>query len=385
MTIDSLETPALLVDYDIMMRNIRKMRDRAANAGVNIRPHTKTHKCPAIAHLQLRNGARGIAVAKIGEAQVMAESGIDDILIAYPIVGEHKVARLLNLRNWVPRVACTVDSIEGARALSDAVLSGVVLTDRPLDVYIEVDVGFHRVGLPAGEEVVNFALSIRDLSGIRIRGILTHAGHAHSAETPEQLLSIARSEAESMALTARMLSESGIHIDEVSIGSTPTSYVLDSFAGITELRPGTYVFNDADLVGLGVVGIDDCALSVLTSVVSRPAPDRVVFDAGSKALSSDKQSKCKIPGHGVVKDYPDMWIERLSEEHAMAQVQPNVTAKWNTNLIAPAAHRIPEIGEKLQIVPNHACPAVNLFDRLVIVKDGIPISEWSIQGRGKLA
>jgi D-serine deaminase-like pyridoxal phosphate-dependent protein len=385
MTIDNLETPALVVDYDIMVRNIRKMGDQAANAGVKIRPHTKTHKCPAIAHLQLRNGAKGITVAKIGEAQVMAESGIDDILIAYPIVGEDKISRLLNLRNWVPRVACTVDSIEGARGLSEAVLNSVVLSGIPLDVYIEVDVGFHRVGLSAGEKAAHFALSIRDLPGIRIRGILTHAGHAHSAETPEQLLSIARSEAESMALTARMLSENGIRVDEVSIGSTPTSYVLDSFAGITEIRPGTYVFNDADLVGLGVVGIDDCALSVLTSVVSRPAPGRVVFDAGSKALSSDKQSKCKIPGHGIVRNYPDIWIERLSEEHAMAQVQPSVTAEWNTDLSAPVAHRIPEIGEKVQIVPNHACPAVNLFDRLVIVKDGVPVSEWSIQGRGKLA
>jgi len=385
MTIDSLETPALVVDYDIMMQNIRKMGDRAANAGVKLRPHTKTHKCPAIAHLQLRNGARGITVAKLGEAQVMAESGIDDILIAYPIVGEGKISRLLNLRNWVPQVACTVDSIEGARALSEAVGNGVILSDKPLDVFIEVDVGFHRVGLPAGENVVHFALNIRDLPGIRIQGILTHAGHAHSAETPDQLLSIARSEAESMALTARMLSESGIRVDEVSIGSTPTSYVLDSFAGITEVRPGTYVFNDADLVGLGVVGLDDCALSVLTSVVSRPSPDRVVFDAGSKALSSDKQSKCKIPGYGIVRNYPDIWIERLSEEHAMAQVQPNVTAKWNTNVSARAADRIPEIGEKVQLVPNHACPAVNLYDRLVIVKDGTPTSEWSIQGRGKLA
>ncbi len=385
MKITDLETPALLIDYDVMVRNIHKMGRRVANTSAKIRPHTKTHKCPTIAHLQLNNGASGITVAKIGEAQVMAESGIDDILIAYPIVGEDKISRLLNLRKWVRKVACTVDSLQGARALSEAALSAELPPREPLDVYIEVDVGFKRVGLPAGKDVVDFALGIQDLKGIRIRGILTHAGHAASSETPEQLLSIARSEAQAMVMTAGMLRENGIHIDEVSIGSTPTSYVLDSFEGITEIRPGTYVFNDSDLLSLGVVSLNDCALSVLASVVSRPSHDRVVFDAGSKTLSSDKQANCKIPGYGVIKGYPDIWIERLSEEHAIARVQPNATAKWNAAAGRKTADRIPEIGEKVQIVPNHACPVVNLFDRFIVTKNDTVIAEWRVQGRGRLA
>jgi D-serine deaminase-like pyridoxal phosphate-dependent protein len=396
--VDQLDTPAALIDYDVMLRNIQTMADRAAQGGVKIRPHTKTHKSPLIAHLQLKNGASGITVAKIGEAEVMAEAGIDDILVAYPIIGEVKASRLLNLRNWVPRLACTVDSVEGALGLSEAVRSSNVRSEEPLDVYIEVDVGLKRVGLPAGADVVRLAAAIKDLPGIKIRGILTHAGHAHSATNAEELLAIARTEAGLMVDTARMLREAGIPVEEVSIGSTPTSCVIDRLEGITEIRPGTYVFNDTDLVALGVATLADCALSVLATVVSRPADDRIVFDAGTKTLSGDKPGEPVIPGHGLVKGQPDIWIERLNEEHAMARIKPGVTAKWQLPTGAGAgagvgvgaaaaatSSKLPSIGDKVEIVPNHACVVSNLFDRFFVVRDGLVVGEWRVQGRGKLA
>lgn len=381
--LDQLDTPAALIDYDVMVRNIEAMSARAALGGVKLRPHTKTHKSPLIAHLQIRHGATGITVAKIGEAEVMAEAGIDDILVAYPIIGETKVSRLLNLRNWVPRLACTVDSVEGATGLSEAVRTAVVRSDEPLDVYIEVDVGLKRVGMQAGADVVRLASAIRDLPGINIKGILTHAGHAHSAANSEELLAIARTEASLMADTARMLRQRGIPVEEVSIGSTPTSCVIDRLDGITEIRPGTYVFNDTDLVALGVATMADCALSVLATVVSRPAHDRIVFDAGTKTLSSDKPGQPVIPGHGLIVGQPDIWIERLNEEHAMAIIKPGVTAAWQLPAAGPAA--IPAIGDKVRIVPNHACVVSNLFDRFFVVRDGYVMGEWRVQGRGKLA
>lgn len=382
--ISCLDTPALLIDYDIMLNNMRTMARRAVDSGAKLRPHTKTHKSPIIAHLQLRHGASGVTVAKVSEAEVMAEAGIEDILVAYPVIGELKAARLLNLRSWAPRIACTVDSIEGAEALSDAALNANARAAEPLDVYIEVDVGLKRVGLPAGEDVVRFALSIKDLKGIRIKGLLTHAGHSHSAATPEELRVIACSEAKLMTSTARMLRESGIAIDEVSIGSTPTVCVMDELDGVTEIRPGTYVFNDTDLVALGVAGLKDCALSVLTSVVSRPAEDRIVFDAGTKALSGDKPGRPAIPGHGIVKGNGHIWIERLNEEHAMARIKAGVTAAWQDDSTGIADRATPGIGDKVQVIPNHACVVSNLFDRFFVTRDGFVIGEWRIQGRGKL-
>lgn len=391
--IGQLDTPAALIDYDIMMNNIKTMSARAATAGVKLRPHTKTHKCPLIAHLQLANGATGITVAKIGEAEVMAEAGIQDILVAYPIIGEAKASRLLNLRNWVPKIACTIDSIEGARGLSEAALRANVRSDEPLDVYIEVDVGLKRVGLPAGDDVVHLASAIVDLRGIRFKGILTHAGQAYSTTDREALLSVARTEARLMAQTAEMLRDTGIAVEEVSIGSTPTSFVIDELHGITEMRPGTYVFNDTDLVALGVAGLDDCALSVLMTTVSRPADDRIVFDGGTKTLSSDKPAQSRIPGHGVVKGYPDIWIERLNEEHAMARIDRGVTAAWQhsskansaASVVATGTPVIPSIGDKVQVVPNHVCVVSNLFDRFFVTRDGYVVGEWRVQGRGKLA
>ncbi|MCL4516291.1 MAG: alanine racemase [Firmicutes bacterium] len=390
----ALDTPAAIVDYGVLVRNIARMSERARQTGVKLRPHTKTHKSPAIAHLQLRHGASGITVAKLGEAEVMAQAGIDDILVAYPLVGEEKIRRLLNLRRWVSRVACTVDSVEAARALSAAALENDPQLPEPIEVYVEVDVGLHRVGQAAGEAAVEFAKEIAPLPGIHIRGLLTHAGQAHAAANDGELRSIAQTEVVLMAETARMIRDAGIAIEEISIGSTPTMSVFEDAGGTTEIRPGTYVFNDTDLVGLGVAGVADCALTVLATVISKPEEDRLVLDSGSKTLSSEKPGDPRIPGHGIIKGFPDLYLERLNEEHGMVRVQPGVTAQWQVReagMMAPSeaerkrkTPRIPRIGEKVEIIPNHACVVTNLFDRFLVVQGDEVIAEWDIPGRGKL-
>lgn len=363
-----IETPVALIDYRILCRNIGKMAELARHTGVRLRPHTKTHKCAAIAHLQLKAGAVGITVAKLDEAEVMAQAGVDDIVIAYPIVQEDKIRRLLALGKWVARVACTVDSLEGARRLAE-VVSGS--NRAPLDVMIEVDTGLHRLGLPPGLPTVEFARALSELPGIHVRGILTHAGFGHAARTKEELLDISRAEAEQMAETARMLAEAGLKVEEVSIGSTPTMSVWQGAAGITEIRPGTYALNDASLVGLGVATSETCALTIMATVVSHPAKERLVLDAGSKALSGDRPQHTEPLGFGLIKGYPQLVIEKLYEGHSVVRVMDG-----------GGCPRQPLIGEKVEIIPNHACAAVNLFDELVVVEDREVMAVWEISGRG---
>lgn len=364
-----IETPAAIVDYDILRRNIERMADLARRTGVKLRPHVKTHKCPPITHLQWRAGASGITVAKVGEAEVMAQAGIDDILIAYPLVDPGRIRRLLGLRRWVKRIACTVDSLVGAERLSAAVAD--VRGQAPLDVLIEVDTGLHRVGLAPGRPVVEFARELAGLKGIRVRGLLTHAGHAHAVAGDDRA-AVARDEARLMAETAGMLAEAGLPVEEVSIGSTPTMSVWRGWPGITEIRPGTYVFNDANLARSRAAGLEDCALSILATVTSKPAPDRLILDAGSKSLAGDRANQAG-GGFGIIKGRPGLVLERIYEEHGVAR-----TAEEDEAGIA-----LLEIGDRVEIIPNHACTAVNLADELVVVQDGMVIAVWEVSGRGK--
>lgn len=361
-----LPTPAAVVDYDIMRRNIELMAEVAREAGVKLRPHTKTHKTPFIAHLQLAAGASGICVAKVTEAEIMAQAGITDILVAYPLVSPEKVQRLLRLAYWVPRVACTMDDPEAARMISrEAAEAG-----RTLEVMVEVDVGLGRSGLSPGAPVVEFVKAASQLPGLKVRGILTYNGRGHASPTPEEREAVARSENEAMIRTARLLAEAGFTGLEVSVGSTPTARYAAALPGITEIRPGTYIFHDNSLLGLGVCRLDQCALRIRTTVVSHPAPDRFTLDAGSKALTSDLPARPGAAGYGFIEDHPGAVIEKLNEEHAFVRY-PN----------APAGLTV---GDRLEVIPNHACGTVNLYDRLYVVKDDEVIAEWAVQGRGRL-
>lgn len=359
-----LDTPAAVIDLAVLEQNIREMASFAAQAGVTLRPHVKAHKMLAIAKRQLEAGAGGLAVAKLGEAEVMLQSGARDILVANQVVTREKIARLLRL-NEEARVTCAVDSLENARALSEAAQS----LGRRLPVLIEVDTGLRRCGTLPGEPTVKLAQAMARLPGLEINGIMTHAGHVYAAREAGEVARIGSAEGELMVQTAEMLRKAGLPCRVVSVGSTPTARHAGLVPGVTEIRPGNYVFYDAVQVALGVAQEGQCALSIMATVTSRPAPDRAVIDAGSKVLALDRgaHGAGTVRGFGLVKGYPDYIIERLSEEHGILSVPPGADL---------------HIGQRLEIIPNHACSVINLFDAVAVVRDEEVIDVWRVDARG---
>lgn len=361
MSLDAVETPAVLVDLDIVVRNIGTMAERARASGVRLRPHAKTHKVIEIGRMQVAAGAAGVSLAKTGEAEVFAAAGFDDIFIAYPVVGADKGRRLLALAERV-RLAVGVDSEDGARTLSTVFQGG----GRPLDVLLKVDVGFHRVGVEPAR-AVEAARRIANLPGLRLRGLYSFAGHAYSAETPEGVARVGKDEGSILVQTAQRIRDDGLEVEEVSVGSTPTAPHAMAIPGVTECRPGVYVFNDASQVSLGACGLEDCALTVLATVVSVPAPDRAVVDAGSKTLSSDPL-RPRVAGFGFVLGRRSR-LARLSEEHGVIEV------------VAGESFRV---GERIRVLPNHACVVANLHDRLLGVRGSVVEGEMTVAARGRV-
>jgi D-serine deaminase-like pyridoxal phosphate-dependent protein len=361
-----LDTPALVVDLPRMERNIQHMADLARDAGVTLRPHIKTHKIPALAHMQLAAGAAGVTVAKLGEAEVMVDAGITDILVCYPILGEAKLRRLAHLARRA-KITVALDSREAAEGLAWAARAHGVR----FDVYLEVDSGLNRCGLPPGEPVVRVARQIAGLDGIAITGVVTHAGHATRATSVEERDAIARYEGESVVGTKEALEAAGIPVRAVSVGSSATVGVSARVSGVTEIRPGTYIFNDLMQMTVGACTEDACALTVLSTVISRPAPDRAIIDAGSKSLSSDfHRANERMTGYGYVKGSGGTVVARLSEEHGVV-------------LMDDARQRL-AIGDRVEIIPNYACGALNLWDELIGVRDGEVEAVWPVLARGKV-
>ncbi len=344
------------------------MQALAASAGVRLRPHTKTHKSVTIARWQLEAGASGICCAKLGEAEVFADAGIADIRLPYP-VNPANAARVIALLKRGVKVSIIVDDLEVARGWSDA----MVTAGLKLDVLVKVDVGFHRCGIdPDSPNALSIVKGVSDLTGLALRGLLSHAGQSYNAGSVQELGDVAEKEIAILRLLASRAKEAGVEIPEISVGSTPTARFITIQQGATEMRPGNYVFYDRTQVGLRATAVESCALSIVAMVVSRPAPARVVFDAGSKTLTSDGVRGFGSPtGHGLV--FPDLEtsqpdgaiaIERLSEEHSVARV--------------PATCRL-KPGDRVRIVPNHACTVTNLATDLILadgmhVMDRIPVS-----------
>ena len=359
--IEDLPTPAVLVDLAVLERNIARQAERARAAGIRLRPHAKTHKCPEIARMQLAAGAAGISLAKTSEAEVFAAAGFDDIFVAYPVVGLRKAERLLALSDKL-RLAAGADSVEGASQLSEPFQAA----GRRLDVLLKIDVGYHRVGvLP--ENALEVARRIAELPGLRLRGVFTHAGHVYQAETSDAVAQIGTLEGESLVSCAGELRNSGLSIEEVSVGSTPSARHAMRVAGVTECRPGNYVFHDGSQVALGTCGPEDCAMTILATVVSVPAPDRAVLDAGSKTLSQDTM-RPRANGHGLILGSRSR-LQSLSEEHGAARIEDGDSFR---------------VGDRVRILPNHACVVSNLHDRLFGVRGGRVETEFRIAARGRV-
>ncbi|MFI9837450.1 alanine racemase [Nonomuraea sp. NPDC051941] len=353
-----LDTPALVIDLDAVRANIMEMAKAAAKHGVRLRPHIKTHKMPELARMQLDAGAGGITCAKLGEAEVMADAGIDDILLAFPVWGEPKLRRLAALRERA-RIRVSLDSPEVAAGLGR-------LGGPPVEVLVEVDTGQHRLGRPPGRPTADLVAEIAAVPGVEVVGLLTLAGHAYHARTPAELEETARREGEDLVATAELCARDGIELREISVGSTPTARHAAGVAGVTEIRPGTYIFNDTAMMRLGVATEQTAAARVLTTVIARPTPERVVFDAGTKCLTSDGYG---TPGWIRAVSLPYLRMEFLNEEHAVAHLEPG-------------HHGELPVGTRAQLIPSHACSAVNLFDLAYGVENGQVTTELRVAARG---
>jgi D-serine deaminase-like pyridoxal phosphate-dependent protein len=358
-----LDTPALLFDLDVVEQNARGMAAVAAEAGVALRPHTKTHKSPEIAALQRRAGSTGITVAKLGEAEAMADAGFDDILIAYPLWGDAKLARLRSLLERAS-IRVSLDSVEVAEGI------GRVGEDlgRDVPVLLEVDTGLHRLGRRPGPPTVELVTRVARVRGIDVTGLLTHAGHAYRATGSEELRRVAEREALDLVETADACARAGVEIREISVGSTPTARTAACVEGVTEIRPGTYIFNDVQQMRLGVATEADCAARVLVTVVAHPSVERFVIDGGSKVFSSDGADVSPFPGRGVVVGRAALRLDVFTEEHGVGHVEEGDDVA---------------IGDRLEVIPLHVCAAVNLFDSAYGVRRGRVDHEISIVARGR--
>ncbi|MGD8867233.1 MAG: alanine racemase [Gemmatimonadales bacterium] len=365
-----IDTPALLVDTAALRRNLELMQSLAEGFGVRLRPHTKTHKSPHLARLQVELGASGITVAKVGEAEVMADEGLEDILIANQVIGAEKCQRLAQLAQRV-RVAVLVDSAEGVDLLDLAFREA----GSDIDVLIEVDTGKGRCGLTDLDEIVALAQRVADAPALRLRGVETHEGHVPSgAQSAGQMEERATSAGQKLVQVAEALRQRGHPVEDVSVGSTPAAPYTAAAPGVTEMRPGTYVFNDVNQMSIGQATPEDCALSVLATVISRPTPDRAVLDAGSKSLFAEPARRAfaltDYDGFGYIREAPAARIVTLNEEHGVVRLPPGTD--------------FPPIGSPVEIIPNHVCPAVNLHEEFHLIDGEDVVEIWPIAARGKV-
>jgi D-serine deaminase-like pyridoxal phosphate-dependent protein len=359
--LDEVTTPALTVDRDRLVRNISEMAARAASLGVALRPHAKTHKSPAIAALQREHGATGLTIATVTEAEGFAGEGVDDLLLTAPPVGDWRLDRLVALARRV-RVRVVVDGAEALGALDEACRRAGVT----IGYLWEVDCGVGRFGTAPGAVTAEHVAKALDRTAqASFDGLLAFGGHAYAGTSPEEIAAAARDEHAAITNTVSALADRGIEAAIRSVGSTPTTHAMESADGITEIRPGNYVFYDATQIALGIVPPERCALSVLATVTSRPAADRLILDSGSKSLAAERLSTL-APGFGMIEGHPELRVERLYEEQAIVRSDEPCD--------------IP-VGARVRVVPNHACAAANLHSRMLVVEDGAVVDVWPVAVR----
>lgn len=358
-----LQTPVLVIEETVVGSNLAKLAAYAKRSSFGIRPHTKTHKSIEMAQRQMAAGAVGLTAAKVGEAELMVSASAD-IFLAYPAVDPARCGRLALLAR-VNTVRVAVDSKVALNVLSAAAQqAGSVI-----GILVDLDVGLHRTGVQSPQDALEMAQTVARTPSLRLDGLFFYPGQvwAPAAEQRDPLEKVA----ETLQQTLDLWSRCGLAAPIVSGGSTPTAYQSHLIPQITEIRPGTYIYNDMNTVAGGFCTIKDCAARIVCTVVSDAVPGKVVIDAGSKTLSSDRNITKPESGYGRVVEYPAAKITRLSEEHGEVDVS--------------ACDRTPSIGERLQIIPNHICPCVNLQDSACLRTAEGELRSIRIDARGKLS
>lgn len=367
MKISQLDTPSLLIDREILFKNLADMQAFADNNHVALRPHTKTHKMPKLAKLQLQQGACGVAVAKVGEAEVLAHHGVTDILIANEIVGAEKLRRICALQELAD-VAFGVDAPCQVEA-AEAVFSTAA---KMAKVLVEIEVGENRSGIIEERDFLVLLETIRHCPHVRFAGIFSHDGNSYAASDRDACCAIAVAAQTRTLRFAALAGESGMPCEIVSYGSTPTLMngcpVLE---GITELRPGTYALMDASQ-GHAIGTLSRCAATVLATVTSKPTAERVILDVGAKGMTMQERTAgiCATPGRGTLLAYPDVHIDRMFDEHAI--------------ILNQAFHDQVQIGDTVRVIPVHICPVCNLYDHAWLVSGDEVIEQMPVACRGKL-
>ncbi len=358
MNIFDLDTPALAVDLDVLERNLTSMADYARAHQLRLRPHTKTHKAPWIGRRQLELGAVGLTVAKPTEAEVMLAAEPADLLVAYPTLGAAKMARLKAVAERTS-LSVSLDSLEAARQLSDA---GV-----PAKVLVEFDAGLGRVGVSV-DELGPLAEAVAGLPHITYDGLAFYPGHikAGGEEAARQIAQLN----DVVAAAVDTVTRRGLAPRVVSGGSTPSWPHSHKITAMNEIRPGTYVFNDRNTINTGICGIEDCAAVMVVTVVSTARPGQILIDGGSKTFSSDRLNGDPGVSFGLVLEAPEAHFHKMNEEHGFVDVSQ--------------CQRSFRVGEKLRVLMNHVCVAMNLAERVYGHRGGTLEKDWAVEGRGKL-
>jgi D-serine deaminase-like pyridoxal phosphate-dependent protein len=344
-------TPAAVIDLDRVERNIARIQAACDAAGVANRPHIKTHKSPMLARRQIEAGAKGITCQKLGEAEVMADAGVDDILISYNLLGDEKMARLAALQGKANMTVAADNAV-----VIDGLPQAAAMSGRPLSVVIECDTGRKRAGVETPTEAIALARQVAASKGLAFAGFMlypTEDGWTEAQSFYDEALAGVR--------------EHGLDAAMVSTGGSPNLKNLGKLKGATEHRPGTYIYNDRMQMAAGVATLEDCALTIYSTVVSRAAPERGILDAGSKTLTSDSGG---LDGFGLILEHPEARIARFAEEHGFLDL-----ARSNTR---------PNVGDVVRIVPNHVCVVVNMMDEVVMVRGDEIVGILPVAARGKL-
>jgi D-serine deaminase-like pyridoxal phosphate-dependent protein len=360
--LESVITPALVCDGPVLMHNLARMAARADRAQVELWPHTKTHKSQAIARLQRDHGAAGLTVATVREAESFADAGFERLLIAYPPVGEWRLDALVDLSRHID-VRVVLDGVQSVALLDEVARRA----GHKLRYLWEIDCGVGRCGtLPGAATAEGVANATRQFVHAEFDGLMTFGGHGYAAADPAGVAAAAQDEKDALELTGTALAELGIQARARSAGTTPTAHQLEEAGPITEIRPGNYVFYDATQVTLGVASEEQCALSVLATVVSRPDPRRLILDCGSKALAAERLT-VRSTTFGIVAGHPELEVQRLYEEHAIVTSAEPI--------------EVP-LGARLRVIPNHSCATANLHTRMLVVEAGEVADVWTIDARG---